>query len=108
MGIDYRVIGQRIKQRRKSIRKTQDNLAEALSVSVGYISQIERGVTRPNLDTLARIAGFLGCDLAELVTGVMTAQDGYLQGELQKVCVDMTDAQRSMLLEIAQVIVEKS
>lgn len=104
MSINYKVIGQRIKRRRKSMNKTQDNLAELLSVSVGYVSQIERGVTRPNLDTLARIASFLDCDLSELVTGVTATQSGYLQGELQKVCGDMTDSQRSMLLEIAQVI----
>ena len=107
MSIDYRVIGQRIKRRRKVLNKTQDNLAEALSVSVGYISQIERGVTRPNLDTLGRIAAYLDCDLSELVTGVTTAQSGYLQGELQKICTDMTETQRSMLLEIAQVIADR-
>lgn len=108
MGIDYRVIGQRIKERRKALRKTQDNLAEALSVSVGYVSQIERGVTRPNLDTLGRIAAFLNCDLSELVTGVITVQAGYLQAELHKICGGMNDTQRSMLLEIAQVIMENS
>ncbi|MGE4548075.1 MAG: helix-turn-helix domain-containing protein [Intestinibacillus sp.] len=107
MSIDYRVIGQRIKRRRKVLNKTQDNLAEALSVSVGYISQIERGVTRPNLDTLGRIAAYLDCDLSELVTGVTIAQSGYLQGELQKICTGMTEAQRSMLLEIAQIIASR-
>lgn len=107
MSIDYRVIGQRIKRRRKAIHKTQDNLAEVLSVSVGYISQIERGVTKPNLDTLARIAVCLECDLCELLTGVTAAQDSYLQWELQDICVSMTDAQRSMLLEIAQVIADR-
>lgn len=108
MGIDYRVIGQRIKERRKALHKTQDNLAEGLSVSVGYVSQIERGVTRPNLDTLGRIAALLGCDLSELVTGVITVQAGYLQTELHKICGGMNDTQRSMLLEIAQVIMENS
>ena len=48
---------------------TQERLAEALSVSVGYISQIERGVTKINLDTLAAVAAHLNCELSELVTG---------------------------------------
>ena len=52
--MDYGAIGQRIKQVRRSRDMTQERLAEALSVSVGYISQIERGVTKINLDTLAR------------------------------------------------------
>ena len=46
MNVDYGAIGQRIKQVRRSRDMTQERLAEALSVSVGYISQIERGVTR--------------------------------------------------------------
>ena len=53
MNVDYGAIGQRIKQVRRSRDMTQERLAEALSVSVGYISQIERGVTKINLDTLA-------------------------------------------------------
>ena len=45
MNVDYGAIGRRIKQVRRSRDMTQERLAEALSVSVGYISQIERGVT---------------------------------------------------------------
>ena len=48
MNVDYGAIGQRIKQVRRSRDMTQERLAEALSVSVGYISQIERGVTKIN------------------------------------------------------------
>ena len=45
MSVDYQLIGRRISQYRRAERKTQENLAEGLGVSVGYISQIERGVT---------------------------------------------------------------
>ena len=43
MSIDYKIIGKRIKERRKICQITQETLAEKLGVSVGYISQIERG-----------------------------------------------------------------
>ena len=42
MNVDYGAIGQRIKQVRRSRDMTQERLAEALSVSVGYISQIDQ------------------------------------------------------------------
>lgn len=77
--MDYGAIGQRIKQVRRSRDMTQERLAEALSVSVGYISQIERGVTKINLDTLAAVAAHLNCELSELVTGVSVLQ-GALPG----------------------------
>ena len=80
MNVDYAAIGQRIKQVRRSRGLTQERLAEALSVSVGYISQMERGVTKINLDTLAAVSSCLGCELSELVTGVSVHHGRYLEG----------------------------
>ena len=60
MAVDYDQLGRRIKERRRALGHTQDTLAEALGVSVGYVSQIERGVTKVSLDTLASIAARLG------------------------------------------------
>ena len=100
MNVDYGAIGQRIKQVRRSRDMTQERLAEALSVSVGYISQIERGVTKINLDTLAH----LNCELSELVTGVSVLQGRYLEGELAQLVDQMDGRQRKMLLEVAKLI----
>ena len=83
---------------------TQERLAEALSVSVGYISQIERGVTKINLDTLAAVAAHLNCELSELVTGVSVLQGRYLEGELAQLVDQMDGRQRKMLLEVAKSI----
>ena len=104
MKVDYSAIGARIKARRRAQKKTQEALAEALLVSVGYISQIERGVTKVNLETLAEIAGALDCGLEELVTGVTGGQAGYLDRELFERCARMTGRQRQMLLDVADVI----
>ena len=104
MAVDYAVIGRRIKLKRKRLGKTQDDVAEALSVSVGYISQIERGATKISLDTLSEIANFLGCDLGEFVTGVTVAQRLYLSQELSDLLDGTSPEQRKMFLEIALVI----
>lgn len=101
---NYGTIGQRIKQVRRSRDMTQERLAEALSVSVGYISQIERGVTKINLDTLAAVAAHLNCELSELVTGVSVLQGRYLEGELAQLVDQMDGRQRKMLLEVAKLI----
>lgn len=107
MSVDYSVIGRRIKQRRRDMGATQDRLAEALGVSVGYISQIERGVTRVNLDTLSRIAVFLRCDVGELVSGSTVENGQYLSGELTQVYGAMDDRQRRLLLQIAEILTER-
>ena len=104
MNVDYTAIGQRIKQVRRSRGMTQERLAEALSVSVGYVSQIERGVTKISLDTLAAVATQLNCELSELVTGVSVAQGRYLDRELAELIGRMNGRQRKLLLEIAQLL----
>lgn len=100
MGVDYRIIGKRMKQRRKELGKNQDDLAEFLGVSVGYVSQLERGVTKINLDTLSAVAGWLGCGIGELVTGVDSARQDYLIEEIAALCRQMNDRQKRLLLAI--------
>lgn len=104
--IDYATIGSRIKRRRKQIKKTQEDLAEHLSVSVGYISQVERGVTKISLDTLSEISVWMDCDLAELVTGTSPNQKNYLDREFSEVYRRLRSDQKKMLIEIALVMLD--
>lgn len=56
---------------RTAARLTQDQLAAKAEVSQGLISQIEIGrVPNPQLDTLEKLAGALGVDIATLVSAV--------------------------------------
>ena len=67
MAIDYIVIGQRIREIRKSKKMTQEKLAEYSELEPSYISHIERAVTKPSLQTLIGIANALEVSLDELV-----------------------------------------
>lgn len=107
MNVDYAAIGQRIKQVRRSRGLTQERLAEALSVSVGYISQMERGVTKINLDTLAAVSSCLGCELSELVTGVSVHHGHYLERDLAQLVERMDARQRRLLLAIARLLLSE-
>ena len=112
MGVDYRAIGRRIKTKRRSVGKTQDNLAEALSVSVGYISQLERGVTKINLETLYRIARVLGCGAVDLLCDLPPKvrapepDEEELEAELRKMSRRMSPARRRLLLSVAKAMVD--
>lgn len=106
MGVDYHVIGSRIKARRRSLGRTQDNLAEALSVSVGYVSQLERGVAKINLDTLSAVSGWLGCSMAELLTGADAGREDYLSGEISLLSERMDEKQKRLFLEIGESILK--
>lgn len=72
MGIDYKRLGKNIKYYRKQKQLTQEQMAEQLELSLGFISQVERGITKMSLDTLVDMCELLGCSVAELLDNVQT------------------------------------
>ena len=82
MNIDYKLIGERIKRMRKSNGVTQEVLAEHLNVSIGSVSQVERGITKISLDLLAAISTVLGCDVASLVSESAINSNEYMESEI--------------------------
>jgi len=69
MEIDYKVIGDRIKELRLNKNWTQAKLAEESGVEPSNISHIERAATKLSLPTLINIANALETTLDELVWG---------------------------------------
>ena len=49
-------LGSRLKDRRKALGKTQQQVADEASLTVGFISQIERGISTPSLASLFNLA----------------------------------------------------
>lgn len=82
MNIDYKIIGQRIKQARKENNKTQETLAEYLEVSNSYISRIERGTTKLSLELLIKICTYLNIDPSYVLTGSIYSSNEYLRNDI--------------------------
>ena len=101
MNIDYKLIGERIKKKRKGQGLTQDVLAEKLNVSVGYISQVERGITKISLDLLGAISSILSCDVAELVSGSAVRSTEYMENEMMSELHKLDHTKRKYILEYA-------
>ncbi len=57
------MVGNSIKERRKTLRVTQLQLAELAEISVNTLYKIERGQANPTLDTLTKIADVLGMEV---------------------------------------------
>ncbi len=107
MHIDYRQIGQHIKAARKSRKQTQEWLAEKLDVSVGYISQIERGITKISLDLLAAIATALDCDISVFLKGVTVEAQSYLENEFYDQLKQLTPENKRLILKIIGCMLEQ-
>ncbi len=84
MAIDYRDIGQRIKQVRIEKGLTQEKLSEIVGIGPSHMSHIESGSTVPSFEVFISILNALGCSADELLCREITAAkpicDNWLTG----------------------------
>jgi transcriptional regulator with XRE-family HTH domain len=64
---ELRKLGERVREHRRTRNMTQEALAEALDLSVAYVSLIERGGRNPPYTTVVAIARALGVPAARIV-----------------------------------------
>jgi tetratricopeptide (TPR) repeat protein len=76
-------LGERLRQIRIGLGMTQSELAGD-RFSKEYVSQIERGKTRPTAETIAWLASRLGVDQGFLTTGITTDQRNRVETELAR------------------------
>ena len=63
-------LGERLRELRQGREYTLLQLAQATSLSVSYLSDLERGRTTPSLDTLEKLAGFYQMPVGQLMASV--------------------------------------
>jgi transcriptional regulator with XRE-family HTH domain len=104
MYIDYIAIGQRIKKVRKK-RFTQEKLAEKLDISTVYISQVENGKTKINLEMIVRIASLLDTDPGYFINGVSYHTQDYLKSDMANLLRDCPPERLQLIYNVAKLIV---
>ena len=60
------IIGTILKRYREKMRKNQGDIASNAGISISMLSQIERGVVSPSIDTLCCVCTALGLEISEL------------------------------------------
>ena len=100
MNIDYKLIGERIKRARKARGMTQEAMAERLNVSIGYVSQVERGITKISLDLLGAVSAILECEVASLVSESAVHSDRYMESELLEELRKLDNKKRKYILDL--------
>ena len=61
--LDFKTIGMKIRERRRSLQITQEMIANELDVNPSHICNIECGRANPSLTALVRIANILKCSV---------------------------------------------
>lgn len=106
MAIDYKVLGKRIKAQRIAKGTTQEHFAEHLDVSVGYISQMERGITKISLDRLASVSDYLECDMNYLLEGINTGSSDYLDKDFNNLYKRLSSYEKKILTSLVKEYVD--
>lgn len=87
-------IGDRIKNLRQKIGLTQEELAERSELTKGFISQLERDLTSPSIDSLSDVLEALGTNLGEFFQRkkeekIVFTRDDYFEGYYEKLGLKM-------------------
>lgn len=83
MSVDLKEIGQRIFERRRELRYTQEQLAEKMEVSVQMVSNLERGNKAIRIDNLVALSEILNVSTDYILTGRRSPEaEGDLAGKI--------------------------
>ena len=83
-------LGQKIRKRRRAIDMTLRQVSERIGLSIGFLSQIERGMSAPSLASLCNIAEALGVSVDAFVNPPLQQGPVSRPGEHQSCCVGNT------------------
>lgn len=101
--IDYKLIGQRIKQARKKAGISQEKLSEMIDITTAYISRVERG-GQINLKRLSQISIALSVPIDKLLNGTTMESENYLNKEFQELLSQCTKEKQKLIYNIAQIV----
>jgi transcriptional regulator with XRE-family HTH domain len=65
-------VGTAIRERRKVLELTLDDIARRTNLSVGYLSQVELGRTSASVETLYKLSLILGVRIADFFQSLQT------------------------------------
>lgn len=100
MPIDYIIIGNRIREIRKSRKITQAQLAEMSGIEPSNISHIERAATKLSLPTLINISNALEVTLDEIVYDNLKKSEHVSSSLINKLLEDCTSEELKAIAEV--------
>lgn len=105
--LNYTLIGQRLRAKRKKRGYTQEQLAEMAGISPQHCSGIETGAAKVSLPALVKISNALDASMDEiLLDSVQAAAKPGLQKEVEAVFADASADEMYLMLAQAKNIKE--
>lgn len=105
MSLDYSIIGERLKKARIAKGYTQEQLAEKIDVSVAFLSRVERGNAKVNLNRLNQLCDLLDISEGDILTGVGNTSKNYLNNEFSTLLENCPPDKLKLIYDIAKIII---
>lgn len=84
MAVSYKIIGRHIRAARKVNNLTQEQVAEAMKISVAHYGRLERGEREINLERLSEISVLLNTPIEYFVEGSVPNAPTIIDEKIQK------------------------
>jgi len=107
MGLDYTLIGERLKKARMAKKLTQEQLAEKLDVSVAFLSRAERGDVKINLSRISQLCDLLDVSISNVLTGTVSNSKDYLTEDFSNLLKNCPPEKLKLIYDIAKVIINQ-
>ena len=100
--MDFNLLGKRIRNERLLLRLTLEQLAEKIDKSNNFIGQIERGESKPSIETLVDIANALGTTVDSLLKENIRANDDNVIREIDTLLYSADETAKRFILDVVK------
>lgn len=100
---DYKIeIGKRMKNKRKELHLTQEQMAEKLDISVKHYSGVERGVAGLSVENLIETSEILGMNLDYLIKGE-PQDDEVMPNRIKELYLECPKSKRQHFIHLLEI-----
>lgn len=98
------LLGERIRELRKSRNLSQEQLAEKMDISSKYLSQIETGGKTPSVEALDRLATVLNVEMSDLFEFRHLDSAASVIEEINLLLISASEEQRRRSLKVIRAL----
>ena len=102
--MDYKRLGERIREERQRLHLTQARLAEDVDISDTYMGAIERGERSLTLDTLVRLVNRLGVTVDYLLADSVADADSNILDQFKQIVDGQPMERKQLALQVLRTI----
>lgn len=102
--MDYKRLGEKIREERLRLNLTQAALAEAIDISDTYMGAIERGERSLTLGTLVRLVNRLGVSIDYMLADSVTDSDSNIVNQFRQITDGQPLKRKQMAINVLRTI----